>query len=215
MHDRLPRSAAGTDAETSAAGLSSAEAAERLPRFGANVPAPRPTRLPVLEFLARFRNPLVLLLLAASAVSALTGDLTSFLIISVIVLMSVTLDFVQEHRAGQAAERLQASVAVRASVMRDGKPCEVPVGEVVPGDVVQLCAGDLVPADGRVIEARDFFVNQALLTGEPYPVEKHPGEGDGADDPHAGHRLFMGTSVISGTATLAVERTGPRTMLCD
>src|SRR5262249_41945639 len=215
MHDTIPRSAAGTDAEASFAGLSSAEAAARLARFGANVPAPRKTRVPVLEFLSRFRNPLVLLLLAASAVSALTGDLASFLIISIIVLMSVTLDFVQEHRAGQAAERLRASVAVRASVIRDGKPCEVPVGEVVPGDVVELCAGDLVPADGLVIEARDFFVNQALLTGEPYPVEKHAGEGEGADDPHAAQRVFMGTSVISGTAPVAVERTGPRTMLGD
>src|SRR5262245_16307152 len=183
-----PRPSVGTESgtsdipatgETACTGLSSAAAAARLARFGANVPTPRQARLPVLEFLSRFRNPLVLLLLAASAVSALTGDLTSFVIITVIVLMSVTLDFVQEHRAGQAAERLGASVAVRASVMRDGKPCEVPVGEVVPGDVVKLCAGDLVPADARVIEARDFFVNQALLTGEPYPVEKHAGEGEG------------------------------------
>ncbi len=204
-------------AETLHAGLSSADAATRLARFGANVPTPRRTRLPVLEFLARFRNPLVLLLLAASAVSALTGEITSFLIIAIIVLMSVTLDFVQEHRAGRAAERLNASVAVRASVMRDGKLCDVPVTEVVPGDVVVLSAGDLVPADGRVLEARDFFVNQALLTGEPYPVEKHPGTGDGgaADDARAAHRVFMGTSVISGTATVVVDRTGPRTMLGD
>src|SRR5262249_7873852 len=90
--------------ETASAGLSSSEAAARLARFGANVPTPRRRRLPLLEFLSRFRNPLVLLLLAASAISAATGDLTSFLIITVIVLMSVTLDFVQEHRAGRAAE---------------------------------------------------------------------------------------------------------------
>jgi Mg2+-importing ATPase len=201
--------------ETPRAGLSSADAAARLARFGANVPTPRRRRLPALEFLSRFRNPLVLLLLAASAVSALTGDLTSFVIITIIVLMSVTLDFVQEHRAGRAAERLAASVAVRASVMRDGKPCEVPVSDVVPGDVVMLCAGGLVPADGRVLDNRDFFVSQALLTGEPYPVEKSAGDGDGADDPQAAHRVFMGTSVISGTATVAVDRTGSRTMLGD
>jgi Mg2+-importing ATPase len=168
--------------ETPGTGLSSADAAARLARFGANVPTPRRRRLPALEFLSRFRNPLVLLLLAASAISALTGDLTSFVIITVIVLMSVTLDFVQEHRAGQAAERLSASVAVRASVMRDGKPCEVPVSDVVPGDVVMLCAGDLVPADGRVLDSRDFFVSQALLTGEPYPVEKSAGDGNGATE---------------------------------
>jgi Mg2+-importing ATPase len=129
--------------------------------------------------------------------------------------MSVTLDFLQEHRAGRAAERLKASVAVRTAVIRDGSLREVPVSEVVVGDVVVLSAGDLVPADGHVLEARDFFVNQALLTGEPYPVEKQAREGEEAwaEEPQAAHRAFMGTSVISGTATVAVERTGPRTML--
>ena len=126
--------------------------------------------------LAKFRNPLVLILLVASAVLALTGDVTSFIIISVIVLISVTLDFVQEHRAGQAVETLRQSVAVRVQVLRDGKPLEIPLAELVPGDIALLAAGDLVPGDGRVLEAKDFFVNQALLTGEPYPVEKIPGE---------------------------------------
>jgi P-type Mg2+ transporter len=201
-----------TAAEEHAAGLSSEEAAARLSRFGPNVLAPHRQRRLVLEFLARFRNPLVLLLLAASAVAALTGEVTSFGIITVIVVTSVTLDFVQEHRAGQAAERLKASVAVRATVLRDGRPHEVPVGELVPGDVVRLSAGDLVPADGRVLEARDFFVSQALLTGEPYPVEKQPPVTAPADDDTAA-AVFMGTSVASGTATVVVERTGARTVL--
>ena len=191
-------------------GLTSAEARARLARYGPNVVAPhRPRRL-VLEFLARFRNPLVLLLLAASAVAALTGEVTSFGIIAVIVVLSVTLDFLQEHRAGQAAERLKASVAVRATVLRDGAACEIPVAELVPGDVVRLAAGDLVPADGRVLEARDFFVNQALLTGEPYPVEKHA---RAAPDDDGASAVFMGTSVVSGTATVEVERTGAHTAL--
>jgi P-type Mg2+ transporter len=188
-----------------AIGLTSEEAAARLARFGPNVLVAHRQRRLLLEFLSRFRNPLVLLLLAASAISALTGEVTSFGIIAVIVLMSVTLDFVQEHRAGRAAERLKASVAVRATVIRNGRTHEIPVGEVVPGDVVRLSAGDLVPADGHVLEARDFFVNQALLTGEPYPVERHP-------DPTEG-TVFMGTSVVSGTATVEVERTGPATQL--
>jgi P-type Mg2+ transporter len=115
---------------------------------------------------------------------------------------------VQEHRAGRAAERLKASVAVRATVVRDGRTEEVPVADVVPGDVVRLAAGDLVPADGRVLEARDFFVNQALLTGEPYPVERRPW---GAGDDTA--TVCMGTSVVSGTATVEIERTGRRTAL--
>ena len=88
-----------------------------------------------LQFLARFKNPLVILLLVASAISAFTGEITNFVIISVMVLFSVTLDFVQEHRAGKAAESLRHSVSVRASVIRDGKSIEVPVTEVVPGDL--------------------------------------------------------------------------------
>ena len=195
-------------------GLSSAEAAARLARHGPNVlTAPRRHQI-VLEFLARFRNPLVLLLLAASVIPALTGDVASFAIITVIVVVSVTLDYVQEHRAGQAVERLKASVAVRASVMRDGAPRDVPAADLVPGDIVLLSAGDLVSGDGRVLEARDFFVNQALLTGEPYPVEKHSGAGDAqADD--AVDAVFMGTSVVSGTATVEILRTGSATALGD
>src|SRR5579885_1439080 len=160
---------------SSPGGLAAAEAARRLPLAGPNVLRPQRERALVLQFLGRFRNPLVLLLLAASAVSAVTGDVASFVIIAVVVVLSVALDFVQEHRAGQAAERLRQSVAVRATALRDGAQAEVPVAELVPGDVVLLSAGSLVPADGRVLSARDFFVNQSLLTGEPYPVEKHPG----------------------------------------
>ncbi len=196
-------------------GLKSEEAATRLARYGPNVFTTHRQRALFLEFLARFRNPLVILLLAASGISALTGEVTSFFIISLIVLMSVTLDFIQEHRAGQAAERLKQSVAVRVAALRDGKIQEVPVGEVVPGDVVLLSAGDLVPADGRVLEAKDFFVNQALLTGEPYPVEKHPGDTaePEATVGNAANAVFMGTSVISGTARVLVCRTGPHTAL--
>jgi Mg2+-importing ATPase len=193
----------------SAAGLTSAEAAARLLRHGPNVLRPVRRRALAVEFLSRFRNPLALLLLAASAVSAATGDVTSFLIISMMVLLSVTLDFVQEHRAGQAAERLKQSVAVRVSVLRDGHPVDRPVADVVPGDVVLLSAGDLVPADGRLVEATDCFVNQALLTGEPYPVERRTGSAP--SDPEA--TVFMGTSVVSGSARMLVSATGPGTVL--
>src|SRR5262247_3621002 len=138
-------------------GLRSEEAAARLAQYGPNVFITHRKQALLLEFLSRFRNPLVIVLLVASGISALTGEVTSFFIISAIVLMSVTLDFVQEHRAGQAAERLKQSVAVRVSVLRDGKAQEVPVSALVPGDVVLLSAGSLVPADGRVLEAKDFF----------------------------------------------------------
>jgi P-type Mg2+ transporter len=196
-------------------GLTSEAAAARLNTYGPNILRPRGQRRLIWEFLARFRNPLVLILLTASGISALTGEVTSFCIISGIVLLSVTLDFVQEHRAGQAAERLQQSVAVRASVLRDGKAKDLSMSEFVPGDVVLLSAGDLIPADARVLEARDFFVKQALLTGEPYPVEKHPSEIMGQDTglESATNTVFMGTSVISGSAKVLVCQTGDHTML--
>src|ERR1019366_6312819 len=167
----------GTMAEpaTDAAGLSSTEAKSRLARFGPNLFRENKDKSLLLQYLARFKNPLVIILLVASAVSAFTGEVANFLIISVIVLLSVTLDFVQEYRANAAAEKLKLSVSVRAKVMRDGKPLDVAVTEVVPGDVVMLAAGDLIPGDGKVLEANDFFVKQALLTGESYPVEKRPG----------------------------------------
>ena len=200
---------------TSAAGLSSSEASDRLKQFGPNMLRPPRKRALVLQFLARFKNPLVIILLVASAVSAFTGDVTSFLIISAIVVMSVTLDFIQEHRAGKAAEELRQSVAIRVQALRDGKSIEIPASTLVPGDVVSLSAGDLIPGDGRVLAAQDFFVKQALLTGESYPVEKFFRElpDAGQDMADAVNSVFMGTSVVSGSATVLICRTGPNTSL--
>jgi len=211
---QLPLAVLLNELNSKAEGLTSAEAEERLSIYGPNVLHLQRKRALVLQFLAKFRNPLVIVLLAASGISALTGDVTGFLIISVIVLMSVTLDFVQEHRAGQAAELLRQSVAVRVNVLRDGNPGEIPIADLVPGDVALLSAGDLVPGDGRLLDARDFFVKQALLTGEPYPVEKSPCEiPENADMTAANNAVFMGTSVISGTARVLACRTGQDTAL--
>ncbi len=198
-----------------APGLSSSEASERLTGFGPNLFRERPQKSLLRQYLSRFRNPLVVILLVASAVSAFTGEVANFLIISVIVLLSVTLDFVQEYRANSAAERLKQSVSLRALVMRDGQPVNVPVKEVVPGDVVLLSAGDLVPADGRVLEARDFFVMQALLTGESYPVEKRPGTltATASELQEATNALFMGSTAISGSARMLVVKTGAATAI--
>ncbi len=198
-----------------ASGLTSSEAADRLKQTGPNMLRPPRKRALVLQFLARFKNPLVIILLVASAVSAFTGDVTSFLIISAIVVMSVTLDFIQEHRAGKAAEELRRSVAIRVQALRDGKRIEIPATTLVPGDVVLLAAGDLIPGDGRVLDAKDFFVNQALLTGESYPVEKFPRALPDAnqDMANAVNSVFMGTSVVSGSATVLICRTGPNTSL--
>jgi len=184
-------------------GLSQTEASRRLALHGRNVLLGARRRAAIVELLARFKNPLLLLLLAACAVSVATGDLESSTIIIVVVVLSVVLDFVQEHRAGRAAEALRKATRVHATVVRDGAARDVPTDEVVPGDVVLLAAGDLVPADGTLLEARDLFVNQALLTGEPYPVEKHPGP--------TTDEVFMGTSVISGSGKAVITQTGTHT----
>jgi P-type Mg2+ transporter len=200
---------------TTPAGLSGAEAKARLAVYGLN-DAATVKRSPVwLQFLARFRNPLVIILLVASGLSAATGDIASFLIVLSIITASITLDFVQEVRAQSAVEALRRSVAVQATVRRDGVAVSLPIGELVPGDVVELVAGDLVPADARLIESRDLFVNQALLTGEPYPAEKlASNKATGAEHPSgASNAVFAGTSVISGAATIVLCRTGSRTAL--
>lgn len=151
---------------TTASGLDAAEARSRLETFGPN-DATVVNRSPLwLQFLARFRNSLVIILLVASGLSAATGDVASFLIVVIIVTISMTIDFVQEVRAQDAVEALRRSVAVQATVRRDGASLSVPIDRLVPGDVVELIAGDLVPADSRLLESRDLFINQALLTGE-------------------------------------------------
>ncbi len=201
--------------ETTAAGLNATEVQSRLRAYGLN-DAATVRRAPLwLQFITRFRNPLVIILLVASGLSAATGDVASFVIIASIVMMSMTLDFVQEVRAQNAVEALRRSVAVQATVRRDGSSLSVPIDQLVPGDIVELIAGDLVPADSRLLESRDLFVNQALLTGEPYPAEKLAGDAaSGAENPAgASNAVFAGTSVISGTATIVICRTGSKTAL--
>jgi Mg2+-importing ATPase len=200
---------------TTPAGLATTEVQSRLTTYGPN-DAATVKRSPLwLQFLARFRNPLVIILLVASGLSAATGDVASFFIVVTIVSISMTLDFVQEVRAQNAVEALRRSVAVQATARRDGASRSVPIDQLVPGDIVELIAGDLVPADARLLESRDLFVNQALLTGEPYPAEKQASNAAlGAENPAgASNAVFAGTSVISGTATIVICRTGGKTAL--
>lgn len=196
-------------------GLTSSQAAARRLTYGLNdVAAPKhaPWRLRLAK---RFGNPLVLILLGASGLSAATGDAASFIIIFSIVLLSVLLDFVQEGRAQSAIDALRSRVALRAAVLRDGVEVSLPVAQIVPGDVVRLAAGDLVPADGQLLSSRDFFVNQALLTGESYPVEKKAvAQGDPAVAVgDAGNVGLAGSSVISGEAVMVVGAIGRRTAM--
>jgi P-type Mg2+ transporter len=196
-------------------GLSSSEAEARLVRIGANTLEARRRYSLALKFLSRFRNPLVLVLLFAASISAATGDIVSFGIVAAIVMLSILLDSVQEYRAEEAAERLRVSVALQEQVLRDGREVTIRAEKIVPGDIVLLAAGDLIPADGYVIEARDFFVNEALLTGESYPTEKRPSpDGVRTDEvAEASNAGFMGTSVVSGSARMLVCATGKATQL--
>ncbi|HVQ81964.1 MAG TPA: magnesium-translocating P-type ATPase [Pseudolabrys sp.] len=196
-------------------GLNSTEAAARLLRYGANTLDSRQKYSFLLKVLSRFRNPLVLILLVAAVISGFTGDVASLVIISTMVLLSVLLDSVQEYRAEQAAEQLKVSVALKEQVLRDGREITIRADQLVLGDVVLLAAGDMVPADGRLLEARDFFVNEGLLTGESYPTEKHvAAEGTAnVDVAQAGNAAFMGTSVVSGSAKLLLCATGNATQL--
>ena len=195
-------------------GLAAGDAAGRLADHGPNT-LEEPQHLRWLRsFASRFSNPLILVLLAAAGVSALTGDMSSFAIITTVVMLSLVIDFLQEWRADQAAEKLRDRVALKVKALRNGAEAEIPASGLVPGDVLLLSAGDLVPADCRLLASRDLFVNEALLTGEPYPAEKRIEPGlPQADDIVPATGVFMGSSVVSGTARALVVATGRRTRL--
>lgn len=163
-------------------------------------------------FLGQFKSPIILILLFAAVVSAALGDATSCVIIFAIVLASGTLGFWQEFHASDAVQKLLAMVQITAIVLRDGKETTVPVAQVVPGDVYVLHAGDLIPADSRIIESTDLFVNEAVLTGEAFPLEKKasvlPGDTALAQRTNC---LFLGTNVVSGTARAMAVNVGKET----
>jgi Mg2+-importing ATPase len=185
-------------------GLTTAEAEQRLTQYGPNDPTPKKQRSHVVELLLQFANPLVVILLLASIVSAFVGELVNAAIIIAIVSLSVAINFVQTFRSQKAADRLRATVAPTATVLRDGVFADIHRAAVVPGDVVRLSAGDLVPADARLLEARDLHVQESALTGESMPVEKE-----------CNAMVLLGTSVVSGTATALVLLTGPKTAFGD
>jgi len=199
--------------QTSAAGLSEAEGEQRASRFGPNEVAQEKPQVWPVRLLKIMRNPLVILLGALSGISFATGDTRAGTVMAMMVALSVCLRFVQEARADAAAAKLKAMIHVTATVIRDGKPREVPLRELTPGDIVQLSAGDMIPADVRVLSSKDLFVSQGSLTGESLPVEKfHDPEPEGAASPiELKNICFMGTSVQSGTATAVVVTTGVQT----
>jgi Mg2+-importing ATPase len=197
------------------AGLTSEEASERLRRYGPNTVEVSASSKVITKVLRKLTQPLVLILLVAALVSGLTGDPASVVIILTIVLISIGLDIVQESGAERAALGLRKSIAIKVSVLRDGQLVDLPVSEVVPGDVIALSPGDLVPADGIVLQSHSGRVNEALLTGEPYPAEKRSGPSGAAAPSDAYDALFGGTAVVSGELRMLVATTGSQTELGD
>ena len=196
-------------------GLTSAEAAARLRRFGPNVADP-PRRLEALrELLRYFANPLVLVLLMASGVSAALGQVVNATLVGLMLVLSVALNFIQAYRSQQAARRLRDQVGQRATVIRDGRDADIPARDVVAGDAIRLAAGDLVPADAALLVAKDMFVNQAALTGESLPVEKHarPTATQAPEALDDAVSVFAGTSIVSGLGVARIVHTGPATQL--
>ena len=195
------------------AGLTSGEAAERLRTDGPNSLGRegRRTRLRILA--GQFASPLVLILVAASCVSFVVGDPVEAGIILAIVVLSAALGFVQEARAEASVAALQARLTLRATVVRDGREQDVPVHDVVRGDVVALAAGNIVPADGRLLAANHLYVDESSLTGESAASIKSPrdGEPDPTLDADRDAFVFLGTSVVSGTGRAVITATGART----
>jgi P-type Mg2+ transporter len=203
------------DLRTSLSGLTAADAEERARTTGPNEIAQERKQGWPVRLLKITRNPLVILLTTLSAVSFLTGDARAGTVMAIMVVLSVGLRFWQEARADAAAQKLKAMIHVTATVVRDGAAKEMPLRELVPGDIVKLAAGDMIPGDVRLLSSKDLFVSQGSLTGESLPVEKfHDPETKAESSPtELKNTCFMGTSVESGTATAAVVTTGVQTYL--
>ena len=195
-------------------GLTTAEAEERIEKYGYNEPAKRKKRTALVQFFSKFLNPLVIVLIVIGVFSITLGDDTiGGIFVSAMVLLSVLLSFFQEYRSGKEADKLREMVRVTATVFRDGLQKEIKIREIVPGDVIYLSAGDIIPADLRIFSCKDLFINQSSLTGESFPVEKFPDPVllKSASDSELSNIAFMGSSVISGSALGLAVTTGPNT----
>jgi len=199
--------------ELRSTGLTQVDAKRRLTQFGPNEPAPTKRAAPLFQLLLLLANPLAIILLVASVISAALGEVINASIIIAMVLFSVALNFIQTYRSQKAVDSIRKEVAPTASVLRDSKWIEIPRREIVPGDVIKLAAGDLVPADAELLQTRDLHVQQAALTGESLPVEKSASSDHGSESDL--QKVFLGTSVVSGTATAVVTATGKNTVFGD
>ncbi len=193
------------------AGLTSQDAELRFAEFGPNEPTAKKTHPPWLDFIILFSNPLTLILLIAAGVLQLSGDSFDAALITGLVVLGTGIDFFQTYHSRRVIEHLRTKVASTASVERDGKWCELSRRQLVPDDLIRLSAGDLIPADAQLLEARDLYVQQAMLTGESAPAEKQATGDAPSRSPNAANMVFVGTSVVSGTAIARVVATGSKT----
>ncbi len=194
------------------AGLTDAESSVRLKQYGENTIKAQGKTAPFVLFLNQFKNPIMIILIIATVISGLTGDWLDSLIIMAIVIASVVLSFLQEYSASKAIEELRSRIQLKSTVLRSGKPVEIPTHLLVPGDIVTLSAGSLIPGDGLILQCDDFFVNQSILTGEAFPVEKNTTPvSEVATLADRANCVFTGTNVYSGSATIVVTQTGAST----
>ena len=209
----LETSAVLSRLKTALTGLSAVDAAKRLTEIGPNVIAANAHSGWWWRLIKAVRNPLVVLLIVLAAIAFTTGDARAGSMMLVMVVLSVLLRFFQEQRADVAATKLTAMITVTSTVMRDGKEQEIPLKELVPGDIVKLSAGDMIPADIQLITVKDLFINQASLTGESLPVEKHaePAGPRGTSPLELRNICYLGTSVESGAASAVILTTGAQT----
>jgi Mg2+-importing ATPase len=207
----LPSETVLKDLRSSASdGLGSSQAARSLARRKLNERIRPEWWQAFLLFVRQFSSPLVLLLAFAALMSSVMGNWSDSFILLTILLFTGMIGFWQEYRAGKAVEKLRNLMQVHCTVIRDGKPVKIVSNEVVPGDIIIFSAGDIVPADCLMLEATDLHVNESVLTGESFPVEKEPGQV--AEDTPVNRRtntLFEGTSIMSGTARAVAVCTGP------
>jgi len=199
--------------ESSSKGLSTSEAESRLKKYGYNTIAEKRKIGILLEFISHFKNPLIIILLIAAILSFFFHEPMDAVIIGVIVLLSVCLDFYLEHSAEKAAEKLKERVKTKVTVIRDNEKKDIKTEELCAGDIIELNAGSLVPADARIIHSNDFFVNQSSLTGESFPAEKKAARINSkiVSLTDMTNIIFMGTNVVSGYASAVVVKTGENT----
>lgn len=204
--------------ESSLEGLTNEQVKTKRNHYGPNIVATNGASPWYIQLFRCFISPFNLVLLSLSIISYLTGQIASVIIMSMMVSISVIIRFFQEYRSGKEAEKLKSLVQITTAVIRNNENNrniqEIPVTDLVPGDIISLSAGDMIPADIRLISSRDLFISQSMLTGESLPVEKNDLQGEeGKNAFNQNNLCFMGTSVMTGTAKALVIATGPNTYL--